>query len=889
VTVDSERYERVSKLFTRALELDGEQRDDFLSDACHDDPDLRAEVESLLAHDRNASGVLQDFDPGCTATTAAEDKPIEPSTSRIGPYRVLELLGTGGMGEVYLVEQDRPIRRKLAVKLIKPGMDSRQVIARFEAERQALALMNHPGIAKVHEAGTDQRGRPYFAMEFVRGVPINLYCDNQRLTTTERLELFIEVCNAVEHAHQKGVIHRDLKPSNVLVTLQGKEARPKIIDFGVAKATAQRLTERSLFTEMGVLIGTPEYMSPEQAEMSGLDVDTRSDVYSLGVILYELLVGALPFEPDELRKANFDEIRRRISEEEPPKPSKRVSTLGDAMTESVLRRRTDLAGLRRQLRGDLDWITMKALEKDRTRRYGSPSGLADDIRRHLNHEPVGAGPAGAAYRTRKFVRRHRLGVAAGALVVFALAIALAGTTFGLIRATRAEARAQTEATAANQVSEFLVDLFDVSDPNAARGEEVTAREVLDRGVERIDGALEAQPAVRARMLGTLGRVYSKLGLLADAEPLLDEAVRLERTLPVADRIERNTRYELAWTLLQRGRYDDAEQILREDYEERVLELGENHPWTARSMAGLGNLYRIMRRLDEAEALLIRAVEINDRVAEDDETTLPAKANLAAVYIDQGRFEEAAPLLNEALTGFRRTVGDGHVKTLATQRLIGENLVNLGRYDEAERVLTDCLNTAQRVLGPDHPRSQETLNDLADLHKSAGDYAEARRFYRESLRIIRNVRGEDHPLAFRCLNGLGDAYRLDGRLDEAESILSDTLKSARRSLGEHPEVGEAARYLALVSKAQGRLEDADRLMDEAATIFRKTAGGVSRLAVQAQVESAGMKMLLGERRRALDLLALAVDLGYAAEELTENPDFASLREDPEFLALAARER
>jgi WD40 repeat protein len=360
---------------------------------------------------------------------------LSAPTEVIGPYRILGLLGAGGMGEVYLAEQSRPLRRRVAVKIIKRGMDTEQVIARFESERQALALMNHPNIARVFDAG-EQDGRPYFVMEYVPGIPITEYCDRQRLTTRERLALFAIVCHAVQHAHQKGIIHRDLKPSNVLVSVQDGQPVPKVIDFGVAKAIDQRLTERTLFTQHGLLVGTPEYMSPEQAEMTGLDVDTRTDVYSLGVLLYELLVGALPFDAQALRRAGFDEMRRMIREDDPVKPSTRVSSLGEKGAEIAKRRQTDLKSLGRQLRGDLEWITLKALEKDRTRRYSTASEFAGDIERHLAGDPVLAGPPGIAYRTQKLVLKHRRAAAGLAFGAVGLAIAAAISTGLYVRSER---------------------------------------------------------------------------------------------------------------------------------------------------------------------------------------------------------------------------------------------------------------------------------------------------------------------------------------------------------------------------------------------------------------------------------------------------------------------
>ena len=365
------------------------------------------EVEELLGY----------HEAETTAARARHPPAILDDLESIANFKVLQRIGEGGMGEVYEAEQTDPIRRRVALKVIKWGMDTKEVLARFESERQALALMNHPNIAKVYDAGMTESGRPYFSMEYVKGVPLTDYCDTHRLSTEERLRIFIQVCMGVQHAHQRGVIHRDIKPSNMLVTIQDDEAVPKIIDFGIAKATSQRLTERTVFTELGQWIGTPEYMSPEQAEMTGLDIDTRTDVYSLGVVLYELLVGAQPFDSTTLRSAGFDEMRRRIREEEPPRPSTRL-THGDRDSDvAAERRRTSATNLARELKGDLDWIVMKALEKDRTRRYATPMDLAADVQRHMDNEPVEASPPSAVYRLGKFVRRNRVAVATVSLVV----------------------------------------------------------------------------------------------------------------------------------------------------------------------------------------------------------------------------------------------------------------------------------------------------------------------------------------------------------------------------------------------------------------------------------------------------------------------------------------
>jgi non-specific serine/threonine protein kinase/serine/threonine-protein kinase len=427
----------------------------------------------------------------------------------------------------------QPLDRRVALKLIRLGMDTRQVVARFEAERQTLAMMNHPNVARVIDAGATESGRPYFVMEYIDGTPITEYCDTHRLNTAQRLELFLAVCAGVEHAHQRGIIHRDLKPGNVLVTEENGRPVPKVIDFGIAKATARQSIEKTMFTQAGMLIGTPEYMSPEQAGLAEQDIDVRTDVYSLGVLLFELLVGALPFDPVELRRAGYEEIRRRIREEEPSRPSARLSTLQARSVELARNRNTDAQSLLRSLRGDLDWITIRALEKDRSRRYASAGEFAADLRRHISNEPVLASPPSVAYRAGKFARRHRLLVASGSVVTLAILVGLAAATWGLLRARAAERVATQEARTAEEVSGFLTGLFQVSEPSAEAANSITAREVLDRGVERIRAELAGEPAVRSRLMHEMGVVYSQLGLLDEAQQLLQEALQTREQLPDA--------------------------------------------------------------------------------------------------------------------------------------------------------------------------------------------------------------------------------------------------------------------------------------------------------------------------------------------------------------------
>jgi eukaryotic-like serine/threonine-protein kinase len=687
----------------------------------------------------------------------------------LGPYHLQQRLGEGGMGEVWLAEQLRPVRRQVAIKVVKAGMDTAQVIARFEAERQALAVMDHPAIAKVFDGGTTPEGRPYFAMEYVRGEAITIYCDRHRLSIPERLDLFIQLCEGVQHAHQKGIIHRDLKPSNVLVAVIDEHPVPRIIDFGIAKAVSQALTDRPLFTEVGGFLGTPEFMSPEQADLSPLDVDTRSDVYSLGVLLYELVAGVLPFDGASLRQSGLEEIRRTIRETDPLRPSTRISRLGAGAADAAERRRTQSAKLSGLLRGDLDWITMKALEKDRTRRYQTAHTLALDVRRHLNDEPVSAGPPGAVYRTRKFVRRHRAG-AAGAVALIGLLVAFAVVTAAQARRIgRERDRANQEAMTSRQVSDFMVGLFKVSDPSEARGNTLTAREILANGARQIEGGLRDQPRVQARLQATIGAVYTGLGLYGDAQPLLDRALQSQRRVLGDESAETlataNTLANVYW---YQENYRDAEPLYRDIVARRTRVLGPEHRDTLKANYDLGSLYIRQKRWDEAERLSITTLEAQRRLlGEEHPDTLGSMNNLQGLYFAQKRFADAEPIAKRVLDARHRVLGDDHPDSYRAVANLATIYDELGRYGEAERLYRNALDGKRRVQGPAHPETLKTLLSLGSMYAKQRRYDEAETALLEAHAGLSRTVGGDDSRTRLAVERLAQLYAASNRQDKAE--------------------------------------------------------------------------------------------------------------------------
>ena len=827
-----------------ALELPPEERAAYLDQACGPDLRLRQLVEGMLRAHQRIGAARPPANQTILIPKSAFATGAEAAGSCIGPYKLLQQIGEGGYGVVFMAEQQQPVRRRVALKLVKLGMDTKQVIARFEAERQALALMDHPNIAKVLDAGATETGRPFFVMELVRGIRITDYCDQNNLPTTQRLQLFIQVCNAIQHAHQKGIIHRDIKPSNILVTLHDGVAVPKVIDFGIAKATSgQTLTDKTVFTAFEQFIGTPAYMSPEQAEMSGLDIDTRSDLYALGVLLYELLTGKTPFDAKRLVSAALDELRRIIREEEPPRPSARISTLDAAEQTTVAKRRqSEPPKLVHLVRGDLDWIVMKCLEKDRSRRYETVNALASDIQRHLQNEPVMARPPSRLYRLQKTVRRNKVVFAAAAVAILSLVLGLAFSTWSLGKEKQARRLADRQASRSQQIAQLLEVALKGVGPGVALGQDTTLlKGVMDRTVEKVAKELHDQPDLEAELCNTIGEVYRALGLYDKAEAMHRRARALQEGLPRGDQADLapTTLNDLALVLRDRGNLPEAEALQREVLNLRLRSLGNEHTNVAIAMNNLAVVLRNQGKLAEAEDLHRRALAMQRKLLGNENMAVATCLNnLALTLQEAGKLDEAEASFRQALALFQKFRGPESPAVAIGLDNLATVLSQEGKLDEAEALELRAVAMQKKLLGEEHKDVATALNNLAQILVKKGSFGEAEALHRQVLAMRRKLLGPNHPDVASSLENLALTLRAAAsnraggratansadRLKEAEALERQALGIRQKALGEqNVRVARSIDNLGLILRDEGRVAEAETAFRSSLTMTRQTVG------------------------------------------------------------------
>ena len=871
-----EQWPRIKEIVGAALELEPNQREAYLDEACSQDRELRTEVESLLvAYDEADNFSLHPL--------AVETQPAPSQFTTIGPYRLIRELGVGGMGQVWLADQTEPVRRRVALKLIKAGMYDAAVGQRFQAERQSLAIMDHPAIAKVFDAGATPAGQPYFVMEYVDGHPITGYCDQKKLGIRDRLKLFLQVCEGVQHAHQKAVIHRDLKPSNILVVEVGGKPMPRIIDFGLAKAIAAGVPGETLFTQVGAFLGTPGYMSPEQADPDMHEIDTRTDVYSLGVVLYELLTGYLPFDTAKWKKQRLDEVLRQLRETDPQRPSTRVSTNRDTSTSSAELRGTQPAQLVSSLRGDLDWITLKALEKDRERRYGTPSELAADIECYLENRPVVARPASRAYRLRKYIRRNRVAVAV-AMGAFTILVAFAVTqAIQLRRITRERDRA-------DRITDFMTSMFKVSDPSQARGNSITAREILDKSSKEIDTGLPKDPELKAQMLDVMGKVYQGLGLYSPAEQLLKQAVEIRRSVLGPEHPDTLASIgRLARIIQSGGRYAEAEKIERELVAVEPRVFGPDHRTTLAEESSLAWILEDEGHPAEAEKLCRSTAERQQRVfGADDPDTMESMRRLAWILGTEAHYAEAEKIGRETLDRRTRILGPEDLHTLLSTSELGVIFAEEGRNDQAEPLLRKTLEAQRRILGADHQSTLATADALSVTLEHEHRYADAEQLCRESLASLTRTLGQDHPGTLMTMANLATLIESEGNYSEAEKLDREVLTRRRRTLGpDHPDVAISLYNVADVLHHEHRYPEAATFFREAVDIQRRVLGNHHPDTLDSIAHLACALALAHKKDEAVATLRDAFENGLDLKTLTEidkNGDLKSLEVDPRFEAL-----
>jgi len=913
-----ELWDQVKEILAQALEQRPTERDDFVRRACGENAALRAEVQSLLVNYDRADSLLENS-PAADALSFQPDLPEK----NIGVYRIIREIGRGGMAVVYLGERDdQNYRKRVAIKMVRPGIGTEQVLLRFRNERQTLAALDHPNIVKLLDGASTEDGLPYLVMDYVEGVPINEYCDVNRLSVSGRVQLFRSVCSAVQYAHQNLVIHRDLKPGNILIT---KEGLARLLDFGIAKLLNPEFVQAPLVTRTDSRPMTPEYASPEQVR--GDTVTIATDIYSLGVMLYEILTGHRPYE---VADSSWGEIERLVCDKEPPRPSTKIALDRERVKATAQLRSAEPKQLVSLLRGDLDWITMKALEKDPSRRYATASELSADLGRYLCHEPVLARPASTAYRARKYVRRHPAGVAIAAGLVLLLAGFAIMQSIQLRRITRERDRA-------NRITSFMEGIFKVSDPSEARGNSITAREILDKSSADIGTGLEKDPELQAEMMFVMGDVYRGLGLFPRAQDLYQRSAEIrgrvlgpenldtlkslddlgwilnqEGHAAEAEKLQRQTvgtrrrvfgdknldtlksMSNLAWTLDREGRYAESEELDREILDARRR---MNEPDDREAAVIMNNLAATLGhegRYAEAEQMKRQTLALRQRtLGPENPDTLTAMNNLAYTLRQEGRDAEAEKLQRATLDAQRHVLGPEHPDTLRSMNNLGAVLYSEGRFPEAEQLQREALDAKRRVLGPEHQDTLWAMHELARSLRGEGHYGEAERLLRQTLEIQRRVLGPDAPNTLETMDDLGPLLSQEGHLAEAENLQRQTVDSARRVYGpEHPFTLETSDHLARVLEKRGAYDEAEKLARETLATQRRVLGSQHPDVGDTSYDLAVILAHKGQRDEALSVLRQAVDASLdPASDLTiaADPDLKSLRNDPRFTELVAYAR